>query len=393
LLALFCLVGYFLKDFFGIPYHLAGSYVWGASFLVALTAGLFYRTQFILPLRASESWFEGLRLVISHHFPELHEVLRLLFRRPRPPAASDKVKERLPAGFLAHRAGHIDSHLVLGLRRGMAFTRPAGPGFVRLTTGEQVADVVDIRPHWRQLPAKARTRDGISIDTSVSVTFQVQQPEDPSDQEAQNLPYRYDPAAIFKVTYLDNFSTGDGTLAWTERVTRQAVGAVVAALSRKKLDELFQPDASGAPPLESIKGEIKKQLEKTFSQHGLTILGVGIGALNISEDIKKQRISNWEADWQRRITLQKASGEAEAQRRIQLARARAQIEIIESVINSVETMRKASGRQQTLTDIFALRMIETMEETATDATVKAIVPQHVMATMRQIHRWLEEGQL
>lgn len=66
-------------------------------------------------------------------------------------------------------------------------------------------------------------------------------------------------------------------------------------------------------------------------------------------------------------------------RRVKKARARVQIEIIESVIQNIEAMRRTETAD--LADIVMLRMIEVLENAMSDNSVQALVPEYIMGDM------------
>jgi hypothetical protein len=384
-IVLLAAIAYFLKDFYGVQYRLIGSYVWAMAFLLAFVLGLFYFVQFLLPLDWQDSWFEGLRMTLSYNFPYVASLL--VGGVSRAPAEINKadVPPGLTVGFVRHRAGNVQSHYLLVLSKGALFTRAAGPGYVSLNRGENVSQVIDLRRHLRTLSVKALTRDGIPVETVVSVVFQVKQEDPPLDPD---MPYPYDAPAIFHVNYLGNFHTGEGSVPWTRRVVRQANSGLIAELSRYTLDELSRPDRSSAPPMEAIEGRVKRQLATTFDQHGITILALRVGQVKVPEDVVEQRIKNWQSGWQSRILADSTLGEAEAVKRVKLARARAQIEIIENLTENIEAMHRSG--QTNLTDVVALRMIEALNEASADETVRALVPQQATVTLEQLEAWLQE---
>jgi hypothetical protein len=103
-------------------------------------------------------------------------------------------------------------------------------------------------------------------------------------------------------------------------------------------------------------------------------------------EVVVQRIQNWQSNWQRRIYLEKASGEAEATRRLKMARARVQLELIENIMHNIEMMRRDTDLE--LSDIVTLRVLETLEQTAQLQDVNMLIPNRVMSTMSQIKQIL-----
>ena len=375
--------GYLLKDFYGVSYRWVGSYVWVFAFVIWFVIGLFYLAQFTLPLRWYESWYEGLRLILSYNFP-------LLFGGPAPPSKKSRKKatttiEGLPESFTRHGSTILESHNAVAINRGASYVRSAGPGYVTMNRGEGVAQVIDLRRHARSLKVEALTHDGIPIETSVSTQFEVKRDDNPADPD---IPFPYDASAIFNVHYANSLNTGEGSLHWSERLPREAAKQLVTEISGYSLDDLERKHELDPSPMEQISERLNNRLRQEFQQHGITVVSVGVGPFKLPDDITEQRIMNWRAEWEKRIKSEQAAGEAEAVRQMALARARAQIEIISRITERIEAMR-ASGDAE-LTDVVALRMIEAMEEAVADDKVRDLVPQQAIGALRQIQGWMND---
>jgi regulator of protease activity HflC (stomatin/prohibitin superfamily) len=297
------------------------------------------------------------------------------------PAGSDS----LSPSFKLLGAGVVESYQAIALARGASFTRAAGPGFVRVNRSEHVSHLVDLRPQRRKQPVKAITRDGIPLDTSVSVMFQIRQ--DPSEPGRGDVPYPYDTEAIFQVCYFGAVGEQENEVPWGQRVVNQAAADLVTALSRRTLDELYQADEPGADPMVHLKNELQEQLIITFAPKGIDVISVSVGPLDLPLDVMEQRIQSWQANWEQRIRMEMASGNAEAIRRLKQARARAQLDMIENITNNITLMHRAG--EADLTEVITLRMIEALEEAAADKAVQAMMPQQIMSTLAQMHRLIE----
>lgn len=379
ILFLCAIVPYFLKDSFGFFYRLDGSYFWIVALITSFLAGTFYFSQFLLPLPWQSSWYEAFRLTIRHNFPFTVTLVRWFFVRPKNTGAFPEAAKDLPPSFTKHKAGIIRSYQAPVIFKGASFIRGAGPGFLRLKQGEMVVQVIDLRRHFRTMPVKVLTRDGITLTTGVSTMFQVKSEENPPDDKLQ---YPFSQEAIFNVNYLGNFNVDDDSpLLWSDRVCRQAASALIGEVSRYSLDELFQPDESRASPLEKIKGKITKQMSRTFDKYGIEIILVGVSPFQVPEDINEERILIWQSEWERKIEVEQGSALAERLRRLKLARARAQIEMIEKLTEGLESVHQSG---QDVTDILALRLIEAIEEAEKDANVRALIPNQIVNDLKSI---------
>ena len=373
------LVPLLFKDQLGVWLGWAGPYIWVVGLVVSFVAMVFYLSQFILPIRWQESWYEGFRLTMRYNFPFLITIVRQLRIRPNISGATPEAARHLPKSFLKHKAGIIESHQAPVIFKGPSFIRGAGPGFLRLKERERVTQVIDLRRHFRTMPVKALTRDGITILTGVSTIFHIKHEDNPAHEDLQ---FPFDQEAIFKVNFLGNFKSDDGEeIPWSERVTRQAASAVIGEISRYSLDELLQPDESRASRLEIIKGRVEKQVARTFEKYGIHIVMVGVAPFQVPDDIKEERINIWRAEWERRIDVEHGTAMAESDRRLKLARARAQIEMIEKLTDGLDSVHQAD---QDLKDVLALRLIEAIEESKSNAAVSALIPSQIVNDLKTI---------
>ncbi|MGH2537575.1 MAG: SPFH domain-containing protein [Candidatus Promineifilaceae bacterium] len=350
-LALFAAI---LRDAFGARYGLDGSCVWGGVFVLSFLLGSFYYAQFLLPLPWQDGWYEAQRLLFRYNFP----FLAGLAKRPPGSAAKKALPAGIPPSLSVHGAGLVESHYALVLTRGGAFSRPAGPGYVALNPGERASQAVDLRRQRRLGTAQATTRDGISLELAVEVVFQIQQVAEPDPA----VPYPYESQIIFQVTYLGELNTGQGTLSWADHVGRQAAILLANEVATYTLDELFVAKPDHPPRIENVQAGLKRALIEQFEPEGIIIFGVSIVGVEAQEEVIAGRIADWQAGWQRRMEAAGREVEAERQRRIGLARARAQVELIQTIANNIDSLRQSG--EATLAQVVNLRMIEAMEEAA-----------------------------
>lgn len=392
-------VGLTLEDALGEPYGSILGVVWFAALIVSFLFGLLFYARYILPLFGSEGWSEGLRLLYRHYTIQAEHYLNNLFG-PRSNAGRKSRRSRqevkssgllpLPASFATLKAGILHSYQILGLAKGNQFARPAGPGFTLLFKKEKPTHLIDLRKQLRRQSVRATTRDGISLETNVTVIFRVRQGlEDLSGLE----PYPYDQEAIFHICYSNSIDAQDRLRGWMDQVAPRAAALLVNELGRSTLDALYTPETAGAGPLDPIKARILQTLQHELETSGIELLVVGVDPLTLPEAVIEQRIKIWQAEWQRRITLQQAAGDAEAVRRIKKARARAQIEIIENITQNINSVRRAGDAD--LSNIITLRMIEALEEALSSASLQALIPQQIMTnlvmdTSNQMQAWLNQ---
>jgi hypothetical protein len=244
-----------------------------------------------------------------------------------------------------------------------------------------VYKLIDLRPHSRRQPVTASTRDGIGLKTHVSVTFRVRQPQQPSREaiaagrpgairHSNHQLYPYDGEAVFRVSHLTARTETDHVHSWTELVAPHAATLLVGELGQYTLDELLE--TAGADAINRVRHHVRGELQRSFASEGIEIMGIGVGPLELSQGVIEQRIASWQAGWQSKIMRQVVSGDAETLRRIKQARARAQVEIVEKIMQNIDAMRAVGDAN--LHEIVMWRLVEVLEATMDSSQIQTIVP-------------------
>lgn len=370
----FLVIGSLLGDARGMAYEMLGGTVWTVFLGITFLLVLLYFAQFVLPQGEESGWSEGIDMVRRHYILRGNRFLKNMTSSPqaeKPPESS------LPVSFKKLQAGFVPSHQVLAIGRGSGFSRAAGPGFVVLYKGEQVKEAIDLRPQVRGQSIRAITRDGIPVETMVGVTFTVRRQSE--DQPQNGRPYSYDRAAIFEVAYFHSMSAQEGQQMWTEQVAPRAVALVTDRLARHSLDDLYNSEQNGRLLLNEISEDVRNTLSEALRGNGIELMEIGIGHLRPPVQVQEQRVRSWQSGWERRIKVREGVGQAEALRLIKRRRARAQIEIINNILESIDAMRYVEDA--TLSEIIMLRMIQVLEETAEDESIRKLLPEQVISKL------------
>lgn len=370
-------LGLLWRDAIGVPFGVYGGLIWVVALLLAFLFGLLYFSQFVLPGWDNHSWAEGLSLIWRHYGQEASTYLSNLFGEDGRKAERKIARLGLPPSFNSLRAGRLPSHKALTVIRGNHFARAAGPGFVFLYRGEQVQQVLDLRPHTRRQPVTATTRDGIPVETAVFVTFQIRRQI--RELRQGEMPYPYDRDLIFQVSQAQSVDAAGEYAAWSEQLGPRAAARLVTELAGHSLDDLYQVEGQHVSPLATIQQRLQRELQREAEPLGLEVLNLSIGRLELPEDVVQQRIKTWRSRWQKEIHLQQARGDAETIRRVKRARARVQVEIIQNIIQNIERMRRQDAAD--LSQIVLLRMIEVLEDATSDTSVHALVPEQIITDL------------
>lgn len=360
------IAGLFFADARGVAYGWIVTVIWGAILLASCAFAIIYYAQFVLPSHAGGNWWEGVWMILlaaTRFGPQVHRVALKSF------APAFPGEELLPPSFATVQAGMLPSHLVLALNKNGSFSRAAGPGFVRLQTGEQIVQVIDLRRHVRAQELTVNTRDGIPLETSLKVLFQVK--ESAARSSDGRLPYAYDRNAVFLLSQLSTVDERGHIQPWSEQIAPQAATFAVSEFAQFTLDEL-----SDDPLIfNGIERRVKHQIIAAFEPYGIHIHAVHVAAEAVPEAIIAQRLATWRAPWESRMRLLDAGEDEEAQQQFRLARAHAQIEIIERIIDSIDEMRRTEDAS--LSDIVTIRVVDALEDASAKSAAQLMLPSRV----------------
>jgi regulator of protease activity HflC (stomatin/prohibitin superfamily) len=391
-LLLFSGLGLLLQDSRGVAYGPVGALIWGGAVAVTFLLGIVYLSRWLLPLRGNIGWSEGFSLLLRNY---LLGITSFIYGQDRTSPDDLAMKKKapvteLPPSFKYLGAGMLPSHQAAAIMRGRSFSRATGPGLVFLEPGESIGRVFDLRPQARRQSVSANTRDGIPVETSVTVLFQVRRPSTPPrpgrEAEAKKIPYAYSSEAIFDLSYTGGMTGDLDRQEWTDQVAPQAASLLVNELSGYTLDELLI--GAGTEVLDQVRQNIKDALERqqgTDEQQslsrGIEILGVGVGALQLSDEVLEKRLQTWQVEWQNRATQERVTGEIESHRLFHQARARAQIENVENLLISIDAMHQQS--QAELHEVVMMRLMEVLETMSAEKTLDSMVTRPLLTSLAQ----------
>jgi hypothetical protein len=364
--------GLFFKDYRQVPYGWILSIIWLMASFFAFGFGILYFAQFILPQHEGESWIEGVNMLLrsaTHSGPRTTRSQK---------SAEYPGQENLPPSFDSLKAGILRSYQVLVVNKGARFIRPAGPGFVRLAAGENVAQVLDLRRHVRSKEVNANTRDGIPLVTNVKIIFRIKQPAQiPADS---SLEYPYDKNAVFQVSQASSVDEYSEFLAWTEQLAPQADSYLVSEVAQFTLNELSQEPSL----LNGIQHRVRRLLRSNFDSMGIKIFDVIVTMHDLPDEIVQQRLANWRAPWESKIRKEVAKREADTLRRTKSARAQAQVEIIQKIMKNIDEMRHIESA--TLPQVVNLRVIEAISTSSAQTRIPGqVLASLALETSSQVH--------
>jgi regulator of protease activity HflC (stomatin/prohibitin superfamily) len=114
-------------------------------------------------------------------------------------------------------------------------------------------------------------------------------------------------------------------------------------ISDYNFDELYGPDIPDGPaPRQAIAQRYQQRLSEELKPLGIRWAGGGISDVEpVNPEVYIRRVKNWQAEWERKITIQKAEGQAEWLRMVERARAEAQADLILKLGRQLEELSVA----------------------------------------------------
>ncbi len=426
-------IGSRLKDSQQIPepYGIEMGIMWGSTFVTFFMVWILYFAYFVLQGSTHAEWERGYRLLSRYY---IYQAKTYLDYHLKQSSTRNKERERrstkteLLIPTYKDRieqigAGVVPTHYVLALDSPSGFSRAVGPGVVILAgkfvkKTESVSLTLDMRPHLRQERVEAITNDGIEIKTDVIVTFHINRAEqhivmpepDEGDgavqTEQKTLLYPYDEADIRHIRYASSIDAKLNVSQWNDHIAPLAATLLADELSSRTLEQLHDVNSF---VLQEIRAVVQERLERRlnstlstddegneieeYKNSGITITAVNLTPIEEPEVVQEQRLALWKMGIEEQINAQKLSQKAQSTKDIQNMRAAAQIEIVNNIIESIQSMYDAKNIN--LAEIVTLRMVAALEEGMKNEALLNMTPQTmthwVTDSIKQLHTLLEDG--
>lgn len=251
------------------------------------------------------------------------------------PREEDKVEERVrgdPLAPFAFGNGLIlsDCDHAVAVSDGIKFKGVHGPGLIFTGFAERPMRTLDLRPQPRAFTVQGLTRDGIQVKVLASTPFQIDRGE---QQLEPGKPFPYRKSAAFRAVHAQMMELPEKPdhpqHSWDELPKLIGTRILQDILSRYRFDELYEYGLDEELPRVRIAREFRQRLKAELEPLGIQLIGGGISnLLPVKDELLKERIRHWQADWVRRILARQAEGQKERLWRIEQARAEAQANLI-----------------------------------------------------------------
>jgi len=317
-------------------------------------------------------------------------------------ARARKVLERVP-GDQFSRDKSSPGLVVTGcdhavaLSDGFRFKGVHGPGIVFTGYGDQVVQAIDLRPQARSFQVAGLTRDGIEITVEASASFRI----DAGRREpglGQHLPFNR--GAAFRALRAQRVEEPEqsrrrirqtgGRQGWHDLPRVKGEHILRNMISKRDFDDLYGPHQLGAEaPRRRITKAFTDQLEADLEPLGIQLVGASIGNLEPADpQVYLKRARNWEAEWNRRITVKQAEGQAERLQILERARADTRADLILDLGRQLEELTESTAGldAETVLDQFLV----VLEELTTQPQLRHVLPPRTMELLSEMREVMAE---
>jgi len=367
-------------------------------FLLFLLGSLFVLGGYVLPFPPPDPSVskDGLRSRLQNHWTAakillgyalgMHYPFWVVTREPR---EEDKIEERGKGNALAMFAigsGIIisDCDHAVAVSNGLQFKGAQGPGLSFTGFAERPMRTLDLRPQLRAFTVQGLTRDGIQVKVLAFTPFQIDRGE---QQPRLGAPFPYRKSAAFRAVHAQMMAvTGEPDHpqhAWDELPQLCGTRILQDILARYDFDDLYRYDPGEEPPRVRIAREFRERLRAELEPFGIQLIGGGISnLLPIREEVLKERVRNWRAEWVRRILVQQAEGQRERLWRIEQARAEAQAHLILALGEQLAELDRPDTpvTPQKIVDQF----LKILEEMTQQPMMRRYLPREIPEDLRRL---------
>lgn len=282
------------------------------------------------------------------------------------------------------------SHQITGIAEGPKFS-VGGPGLLFVSKSQQPFEVVDLRNQTRSSTIKAISRDGISFEANVSVTFVVDREPWTKEQHQElrrantllrdgkepdknlNGTFPYSHARVKAVlSYRSKKTTSDGeeTERWDDHALSMAEEAARETLSERSIEDLWRArENENSSAAEEIANEMKSLINDPLRINGIELLNAKAtkfsfkdGSMDEKEEdeVSEQQLATWSVEWERQRSMTLSNGQAESERLQQEARAYAHSILLTAIAEGLQQARAIHPNLPRY--VIAMRFIGALEE-------------------------------
>ena len=354
---------------------------------------LHYLARFILPLDEAQSVSEALRCLLTFSAGTNYPYFAIEDREKVERVPGNQFRQNPLRGPTIYGPGIFltgPDH-ILAVSNGFKVAI-RGPGVVFTRLYEIIQEPMDLQPQQRLYTVEATTKDGICLTFNTFGPFQL----DAGEQQPElGKPFPFRKSSVFKAFHAQSIDIKrdklDGEVVekrarrrWDELYEMIGTHIMQDIIAEYKFDELYEPLDPDKDPRKDIAEEYRKEMRKELPKRGIRIPGGGISNLMPADEdtVLNQRITSWQAQWQRKRLGWLGEAEAKAERLIGQTRAQVQVEMIQNISEAIAEV--TTNDKEIIFNTVALRFIESLDQMISQPQVKEQLPPDTTQAMSGI---------
>ena len=236
------------------------------------------------------------------------------------------------------------------LERGNRFSRVVGQGDSFLELHETIKTVLNTGPQSEDISVIAWTRDGIRIGIQAKGEYFLGTTA--KNEGKENELYPFDPDATRKAVE-EAFSNGRASHEWSKSAMGKTTGLLGEYISNKYLEEIFIASANGGQLLSTdTMNELLRDINIKLQKSGVSLANLQITDIELSEQIKRQRIRIWETGHTTYATVTESEVKAYQLRTQKKALAEMVHNLVFTLTNEMERMDSTDLTDKLLSSIY-----------------------------------------
>jgi regulator of protease activity HflC (stomatin/prohibitin superfamily) len=360
-----------------------------------LLTGLYFAAGFLLPVVEKDGQRGKVFKCLRDHTLGINYPYYVILDEPREEDRAVQQGKGSSFSQFAVGPGIIISgcHHAVAVSDGIKFKGVQGPGVIFTTFGDRPMHTLDLRPQLRTATAKGLTQDGIQVEVLLFAPCQVNR----GGQEPQlGKPFPYRKRAAFQVVHkqeIEHPTAGQEEIrerTWEELPATIGKLVLQNILSQYRFDDLYDPFHKNLElPRVRIAKEFADQLREKMSPLGIHLVGGGISNIfPVEEEVLKQRIGSWRAEWSRRVMVKQAESQTDWLLRIEQARAEAQADLILALGKRLSALDHTGAR--VTPEMVVPHFLRILEELALRPALRRYIPPGTAQDVRRLRETYDE---
>jgi regulator of protease activity HflC (stomatin/prohibitin superfamily) len=263
------------------------------------------------------------------------------------------------------------------------FHRVLGPGGHALSRFEYVHALIDLRQQARtETDIPLVTRDGIEVGADIHLTYRIDTGGEPA---TPTTPFPFQETAVRAAAYAQTLSPQGEVNDWNVLPGRLARAILGKIFAQYQLDDILHLSGQAVEPYVIIQNDLKRQLMPRLEEKGIELNDVLINRISFPDAVTAQYVQHWQAHWETRARINQADGQAAALEETERARAEAEMTMVEAIMEGMARARR-EGHRGAMSEVVALRLIETMEQMARRSQQVTALPPQLLPRLHLLRR-------